>query len=171
MAICSKCGSQLAEGVKFCASCGASTQAPDGAPGVAGSPNSASGASQGGIAPNVAAMLTYLPLCFVGLVCAILFGLVLDPYKKNSFIRFHAWQSLAIHVAVVVFWIGWTIVSMLVAAILHFLAFILAPISLLICLGVLVLMVFLMVKAYGNQTFKVPVLGDWAEKQAGMKGS
>jgi uncharacterized membrane protein len=60
---------------------------------------------------------------------------------------------------------------MLVAAIIHFLAFILAPISLFICLGVLVLMVFLMVKAYGNQTFKVPVLGDWAEKQAGMKGS
>jgi uncharacterized membrane protein len=167
MAICSKCGSQLAEGVKFCDSCGASTEAPGGAPGVTGSPNLASGASQGGIAPNVAAMLTYLPLCFVGLVCAILFGLVLDPYKKNHFIRFHAWQSLAIHVAVVVFWIGWTIVSMLVAAIIHFLAFILAPISLLIGLGVLVLMVFLMVKAHGNQTFKVPVLGDWADKQAG----
>jgi uncharacterized membrane protein len=156
----------LAEGVKFCASCGTSTEAPVGAPGVAAPPKSASGGSQDGIAPNVAAMLTYLPLCLVGLICAILFGLVLDPYKKNRFIRFHAWQSLAIHVAAIVFFIGWNIVSMLVVAIIHFLAVILAPISLLFGLGVLILMVFLMVKAYGNETFKVPVLGDWAEKQA-----
>ncbi len=38
---------------------------------------------------NVVAALTYL----VGFVTGILF-LVLDPYKSNSFVRFHAFQSI-----------------------------------------------------------------------------
>jgi len=116
---------------------------------------------------NVAAMLTYLPICFIGLVCAILFAFVLDPYKKDRFIRFHAWQSLALHVVFIVFWIGLMIFSAILTAITPKFAIITVPISMLVGLGTLVLIVILMIKAFGNQLYKLPVLGDWAEKRAG----
>jgi uncharacterized membrane protein len=112
-------------------------------------------------------MLAYIPFCLIGVVCAILFGFILDPYKKDRFIRFHAWQSLAIHGAFLALWIGWVIVSFILTAVARSLALITFPLSMLLGLGALILMVFLMIKAYGNQTFKVPVIGDWAEKQSG----
>ena len=123
-------------------------------------------AASGGIAPNVAAMLIYLPVCFIGLICAILFGFMLDPYKQNRFIRFHADQSIALHVAYIVIFIAWLIVSFILTAIGRIFALITFPINMLLCLGFLILMIVCMVKAYGNATFKVPVIGDWAEKQA-----
>ena len=79
MASCPKCGSQVADGLKFCGACGSSIDTAVNAPATPATPPSLPGQAaggQGGIAPNVAAMLTYLPLCLVGLVCAILFALV-----------------------------------------------------------------------------------------------
>jgi uncharacterized membrane protein len=169
MASCPKCGSQVADGVKFCGACGWSTEAAVNAPATPPLSPSFSGqapaGSAGGMASNVAAMLTYFP-CLIGLVCSILFAFVLEPYKQDRFIRFHAWQSLAMHVVLVVFWIGWTFISLMLAAMSRAFAFITAPVSLLVSLGALVLMVILIIKAYGRQMFKVPVIGDWAEKQA-----
>jgi uncharacterized membrane protein len=169
MAQCAKCGSPVADGVKFCGACGSSSGPEANAPLSPASPASppeASG-SAGGIPANVASMLVYLPLCFIGLVCAILFGFVLDPYKQNRLIRFHAWHSIALHVAFVAFWIAWTIFSLILTSVIHFLAIITVPISMLVGLGALVLMVILMIKAYGGDTLKVPFISDWAEKQAG----
>jgi uncharacterized membrane protein len=115
----------------------------------------------------MAALLIYIPICLVGLVCAILFGFILDPYKNDRFVRFHAWQSLAVHAVLIVLWVGWTIVSMVLTAAVHAFAIITIPISMLIGLGGLVLMIFLMIKAYNSEPFKLPLLGDWAAKQAG----
>lgn len=96
MATCSKCGSQMAEGVKFCPGCGVPIGVVPGPPGNDISPPLAASASpEGGLAPNVVGLLVYLPLCLIGLVCSVVFGFVLDPYKQNRSIRFHAWQSLA----------------------------------------------------------------------------
>lgn len=170
MPVCPKCGSQVPDGSKFCASCGSSVGAAPGAPGVPPSqppsPGSAPGGGAGGIAPNVAAMLGYVPFCLIGLVCAILFGFVLEPYKQDRFIRFHAWQSLAMHGVFLVLWIGWMVVSFVLTFIARLFAVITFPISLLLGLAALIAFIFLMVKAYGNVSFKLPVLGDWAEKQA-----
>ena len=55
---------------------------------------------------NVVGALTYL----AGFVTGIVF-LVLDPYKSNSFVRFHAFQSIFFNVAWVAFWIVWMILS------------------------------------------------------------
>jgi uncharacterized membrane protein len=164
MALCPKCGSQVADGVKSCGVCGAPLGAEASSP--ASSSPSPSPGGQGGMAPNVAAMLTYIPLCLVGLICAVLFGFIIDPYKKDPFIRFHAFQSLAVHVVVFVFWFCWVIFSMVVSFVIHIFALLSFPISILVALGVLVLMVILMIKAYGNETWKLPMIGDWAEKQA-----
>jgi uncharacterized membrane protein len=168
MALCPKCGSQVADGVKICGACGSSIGPETGTPATPLPPSSSGPtASPGGIPANIAAMLTYLPLCLIGLVCAILFGFVLEPYKQNRLIRFHAWQSLALHVGFIAFWICWTIFSMILTAIIHFFAIITLPISMLIGLGVLVLMVILMIKAYSGEVFRLPIVGDWAEKKAG----
>src|SRR5262245_7124422 len=54
-------------------------------------------ASQADLKPNVAGMLCY-PLSFIS---GILF-LVLTPYNRDRFVRFHAWQSIFLLLAIVV---------------------------------------------------------------------
>ena len=170
MAFCPKCGSQVADDARFCGKCGEAIVPTGTAPGVASSSPPPPGApppgAQGGMAPNVAALLVYVPVCFVGIVCAILFAFVLDPYKKDRFVRFHAWQSLALHVCLVGFGMAWWFVVLVLALITHGFAVLLFPVNILVGIGGLVLMVFLMIKANAMQTYKVPVIGDWAEKQA-----
>lgn len=115
--------------------------------------------SSSGLQPNVAGLLCYI----VGLITGILF-LVLEPYNKDRFVRFHAFQSIFLHVA----WIALWIVVSIVSSILPWgLGFITSLLSLALFLGGLALWIFTMVKAYNNEKFKIPVIGDIAEKQAG----
>jgi uncharacterized membrane protein len=171
MPVCPKCGSQISDGVKFCGACGSSVEPAPNAPAPAPAQPVLQGpaptGAHGGMAPNIAAMLTYVPLCLIGLVCAVLFGLILEPYKNDRFIRFHAWQSLALHGAFLAFWVGWFVLSAVLAAVARIFAIVTVPISMLVGLGGLILMVVLMIKAYGKESFKLPVIGDWAEKRAG----
>lgn len=108
--------------------------------------------------PNVAGLLCYI----AGLVTGILF-LVLEPYNRNKFVRFHAFQSIFLHVA----WIGLWIVTSILDAILPWgLGFIVTLLQLGLWLGGLALWIYSMIKAYNNEKFKVPVIGDIAEQQA-----
>ena len=112
------------------------------------------------MADNVAAALCYL----LGLITGILF-LVLEPYNKNKTIRFHAFQSIFFNVAI----IGVDIVLSIVVSILFrisFLGWLVALFWPLFGLGCLALWIFLMYKAYNNEKFKLPIIGDLAEKQA-----
>jgi uncharacterized membrane protein len=170
MPLCPKCGSQVSDGVRFCGACGSSVELAPNAPALPSSQPAPQGPAPtggpGGMAPNIAATLTYVPLCLIGLVCAVLFGFILEPYKNDRFIRFHAWQSLAVHGAFLALWIGWFIFSAVLAAVAHIFAIVTIPISMLVGLGALILMVILMIKAFGNESFKLPMIGDWAEKKA-----
>ena len=141
MPFCPICGTQLAEGAS-CAKC--ATAAPT--PGVAGS----------GLPDNLAGALAYFTF-----IPAILF-LVLEPYNKSRFIRFHAFQCLFLTAAL--FAVG--IVLAIIASI-PFIGLITIPLHFLIWIGAMVVVVILMGKAYQNQMFKLPVIGDMAEKQAG----
>lgn len=141
MPFCPTCGTQLAEG----ASCPKCTSAP------------AAGAAAGaGLPDNLAGALAYFTF-----VPAIIF-LVLEPYNKSRFIRFHAFQCLFFTAAL--FAIG--IVLAIIASI-PFIGLITIPLHFLVWVGAIVVAVFLMTKAYQNQMFKLPVIGDMAEKQAG----
>ena len=42
------------------------------------------------------------------------------------------------------------------------------PLMMIVWLGVVVAVVICMIKAYGNQQFKLPIIGDMAAKQAGF---
>src|SRR5271156_1641102 len=99
MAFCTVCGAQTPDGSSVCPACGRS-----GAPAVRPAQ-----AAAGGLTDNVAGMLAY-----VTIIPAIIF-LVIEPYNKSRFIRFHSWQNLFLHLAAVVLWIGLFIVSIVFA--------------------------------------------------------
>lgn len=108
---------------------------------------------------NVAGMLCYI----LGLITGIVF-LVIEPHNKNPFVRFHAFQSIFFHIAWIVLYI---IYSVIMFALPWSLRFIGSLLYLVIALGGLLVWIFLMYKAYNNEMFKLPVVGDIAMRQAG----
>ena len=167
MAFCSGCGAQMADNVAFCPNCGKAAAAHPGAAGaapqqppVAGYNPAAAPATP--LAENVAGMLAYFTI-----IPSIIFLLV-EPYNRNPFVRFHSFQCLFTAVAVVILEVALAIV----AAILHLIpvvgylvAAILWP---LLGLAFFVLWLLLVIKAYKHEIFKLPFIGDLAAKQAGM---
>ena len=115
------------------------------------------------MASNVAGLLTYI----LGFITGIIF-LVIEPYKNDKFVRFHAFQSIFFNVALIVFWIAYMIVtSVLTFVTLGILAMVMGLLGLLISLAILAYWIFLMYKAYNNEYYKIPFIGDLAAKQAG----
>jgi uncharacterized membrane protein len=156
MAFCAKCGAQLSEGTSFCASCGTPVVSAAGGP-------PAPGAAGTAMASNVAGLLTYV----LGFITGIIF-LVIEPYKNDKFVRFHAFQSIFFNVALIVFWIAYTIVASILSFVsLGILAAVMGLLGLLITLAIIAYWIFLMYKAYNNQLYKIPFIGDLAAKQAG----
>jgi uncharacterized membrane protein len=159
MAACAKCGATLAEGATFCGSCGTAV----GAAAAASAPAGGVPAASGGLTSNVAGALAYIP--FVGWIAAIVF-LVADPYNKDKFVRFHAFQSLFLHIAFFVLGIVLFIITVvlgvipIVGWIIDFL------LHIVFWIGILALELFLMYKAYSNAKFMLPVVGKIAEQQA-----
>jgi uncharacterized membrane protein len=104
--------------------------------------------SSTGMSENLAALLSYV----LGFITGIIFFVI---EKQSRFVKFHAMQSILVSAALMVLsfvlgfipFIGW------IALIL------LGPVS-------FVLWILLMVKAYKYVWFKLPVVGDIAEKQA-----
>jgi len=120
-------------------------------------PTSSSGPTNLGMAPNVGALLCYVPCC-IGLIFSIVVAIV---EKQSRFLRFHAFQSLLFHAGLVVLWVGLTILGFILSAI-H-LGLIMIPIQLLVGLAVLGLHVLLMIKAYNNEQYELPTLGAMAK--------
>jgi uncharacterized membrane protein len=126
------------------------------APSRGATPPAAGTAAQGGLADNVAGALAY-----VTIIPAIIF-LVIEPFKNIKFVRFHALQCLFFAGAVFVIEIGLMILSFVLAFIQGgFLVSLLFP---LFGLGVFVIWIVLVLKAYQNQEFKLPLIGDMAKK-------
>ena len=146
MAFCSNCGKPLPAGTTVCPVCAS--------PSPGGTVATAS-AQVGGLTENVAGALAY-----VTIIPAVLF-LIIEPYNKNRFVRFHAFQSIFFHVAWIVLWIALGIFGHL--PFLGWASLLLWP---LIGLAGFLLWLVLVFKAYQGKTFKLPVIGDMAEKQA-----
>lgn len=166
MAFCGQCGATLVEGFKFCSSCGASSapgDAPSAGAGPAPGAPASAGAAAGGLTPNLAALLAYI----AGFITGIIF-LVIEPYNRDRFVRFHAFQSIFFNVAIIVFWIVFSLVTGMLSYVTAGIAgLILLPLSLLLGLAFLAIWVFLMIKAYNNEQFMLPIIGALAAKQAG----
>ena len=153
MAFCQKCGTAIPDGAAQCDVC-------------ANTPATVSVAqpSSSGLSTNTVGALAY----FAGVITGILF-LVIDPYKQDRFVRFHAFQSIFFNVAWVGLWIAWMIVGLMLGAVTKGLFFLIQlPVDLLLMLGGLCLWLFLMYSAYQGKTFKLPIIGQIAAKQAGL---
>jgi uncharacterized membrane protein len=169
MSFCQTCGTSLPVGSSACPACGAvqGVAAPGPMPGAAPPPApmyAPQPAAAPGLTPNVAGALAYL----VGAITGILF-LVIDPFKADRFVRFHAFQSIFFNLAWIAFWIVWTILGITLGAISHGLFFIIQlPINLLIMVGGFCLWAYLMYTAYQGKMFQLPVIGALAASQAGI---
>lgn len=118
----------------------------------------------GGMTENVANALCYL----LGMVTGILF-LVIAPYNQNPRTRFHAFQSIFLNIAWIVFWVVFTILLSVMAFISSTLALVLSSLYGLIGLAGFGLAIFLMWRAYNNEPLVLPVIGPMAQKQAGKQ--
>jgi uncharacterized membrane protein len=175
MSFCQTCGTNMPDGSAHCPACGAAQgvaapgpmpgAAPGAAPGYVPTYTPAAAPVAGaGLTPNVAGALAYL----VGAITGILF-LVIDPFKNDRFVRFHAFQSIFFNLAWIAFWIVWTIIGLTLSAVSHGLFFIIQlPINLLVTVGGFCLWAYLMYSAYQGKTFQIPIIGPLAAKQAGI---
>ena len=142
MAFCPNCGTQLNDGAP-CQKC------------AAGSPAALPPAGAG-LNDNLAGALAY-----VTIIPAILF-LVLEPFNRRRFVRFHSFQCLFFAFAWVVLSIGLGIIGMI-----PFVGWAMLLVGPLVSLTGLVLWVVLVLKAFQGEMFKLPVIGDLAAQQAG----
>jgi uncharacterized membrane protein len=115
------------------------------------------------MASNVAGLLAYI----LGFITGIIF-LVIEPYKRDRFVRFHAFQSILFSAVAIAFSIGWAILSgILFAVTTYALWHLMFLIWVVVRLGFFLCWLFLLYKAYNNQRFMLPIIGSIAAKQAG----
>lgn len=110
----------------------------------------ASQPTQSGLSDNAAGALAY-----VTIIPAIVF-LIVEPYNKNSYVRFHSWQSIFLGIAC------FALSFVNIIPILGQIVFL---------LGMLVLFVgwlIALLKALKGERFKLPLIGKFAEQQAGV---
>jgi len=154
---CSKCGTENPEDAKFCSKCGAGMGA--GATGTEDAIKPETESSTG-MSANVAGLLCYVAGWITGIVFVVL-------EKKSTFVKFHAWQSIMAFGALTVVQIILSIISGIA-----FSTFAFGLWRFMNVLGVLVwviavgLWIALIITAGTGKMWKVPLAGDWAEKQA-----
>jgi uncharacterized membrane protein len=115
------------------------------------------GGSASGLSDNAAGAIAYLTI-----IPAVLF-LILEPYNKNAYVRFHAWQSILLCVAAFV--IDMVLGSVLMFA-LVFSPFMHLAVWRLIELFWLLVWLVCVVNAAQGKRFKLPFIGAFAEQQA-----
>jgi uncharacterized membrane protein len=109
-----------------------------------------------GLSDNAAAGIAYITL-----IPAIVF-LIVAPFKNSSYVRFHAWQSIF-------FFVAWAVIDILVAMVQNIVpsaVFLTLTVLQLVALAIFVVWIFVFVSAFNGKLFKLPVIGDLAEKQA-----
>lgn len=111
---------------------------------------------------NVAGALTYV----LGFITGIIF-LVLEPYNRNRVVRFHAFQSIFVNVAMIALFIVLSILGTIFGMVIPVVgALLFGMVSLVVWLGSIVLWLVLIIKTYGGSKIVLPVIGPLAEKQA-----
>ncbi|HEV8430842.1 MAG TPA: DUF4870 domain-containing protein [Pyrinomonadaceae bacterium] len=121
--------------------------------------------SSTGLDENLAALLSYIATWVSGLVFFLI-------EKDSRLVRFHAMQAIllgaAATVGAIVLWILWAIVTVILAQIADILGtlagLIIGLVIFVFYLAVLVGWVLCLIKSYQGQFYKLPVLGNFAEK-------
>ena len=123
------------------------------------------GKSAFGLDSNIAAGLAYLPIFGVHLIMSII---IIATEKNDKLSRFHAFQSLLLLGAAIVGYIGvWIVMAVIMVGAsamnmpaLSFLGFLVLGVFVLALLGSIVMC---LIKAFGGQIYKLPVIGNMAD--------
>ena len=123
------------------------------------------GKSSTGLDENVAALIAYIFGWLSGLILLLM-------EKESRLVRFHAMQSILLNVLVAVIgfvlWIVTFIFVLIASQMGGFLGTIVGLLATLLwiafCIGLLIAWVMCLIKAYQGQFFKLPVIGNFAEK-------
>ena len=100
---------------------------------------------------------------YVTIIPAIFFVLA-EPFKRNRFVRFHSFQSIFLAAATIVAAIAMRILYS-VLALIPALGYLLAWLaSAVVLMGWVILWLVLVVKALQGETFRLPWIGNLAEK-------
>ena len=121
--------------------------------------------SSTGLDENIAALLSYV----FGWVSGLIFFLM---EKDSRLVKFHAMQSILLNAVAIVFgivlWIGWIVVALVLSQVSDVLAslvsIVMGLLMFVLYVGVFIAFVMCLIKAYQKQYFKIPVIGNFAEK-------
>jgi len=153
---CQKCGTENPEYAKFCTKCGAELAPPAGGSETPATPSETSI----GLQPNIAGLLCYVGFWITGIIFLVI-------EKKSTFVKFHAWQSIMTFGILTVVQIIISILGAIAVSAFSFGLWQFAHVvGILVWLLTVGLWIALMVLAYSGKMWKLPVIGNWAEKQA-----
>ena len=121
--------------------------------------------SSTGLDENVAALLSYVFTWLSGLIFFLM-------EKESRLVRFHAMQAILLGgsalVLGIVLWVAWVILLIIATQVSDALVMLLNLVFMLLMgafyIGLLIAWIMCMIKAYGKQYFKLPVIGNLAEK-------
>lgn len=129
--------------------------------------NMSGGKTALGLDANIGALLCYVLnfVCYLGIVYSII---VLVTDKVNKLTRFHAAQSLLLSAVMLVVGVpGYVIAGVLAlsgSSMMALLGTLIWLVVALVGLAVFVFWVISAIKAFGGEIYKVPVIGDYADK-------
>lgn len=106
-------------------------------------------APAGGLSQNAAAAVAYITI-----IPAIIF-LVMEPYNKIPFVRFHSYQSICLGVV--------AIIAETILGVIPIIGWILLPF---VALAFLAVWIYTVLQAYKGNWFKLPGIGNFSLTQA-----
>ena len=168
---CPQCHAQMPDNVAFCPGCGRrmwvpgqDARRPAASPPVIRTPAvppvsvTADASVPSQFKDNLLAAFAYIT--FIPAVILVL----IEPFKRNRFIRFHSFQSIFLTVATIVIAFALRILYS-VLTLIPVVGYLMAWLTLAVAvLGWGILWLVLLVKALQGQTFRLPLIGSLAEK-------
>jgi len=120
------------------------------------------GGSQGtGLAPNIASLLCYICMPITSIIFLII-------EKENQDVRFHAWQGTAFGVGYIILIVALELLAAILGAIASVLGIIVGFFVPIVGLAAFVVWIVCLIKAYQGERWRIPVVGDFAAKKAGV---
>lgn len=121
--------------------------------------------SSTGLDENLAALLSYVMTWITGIVFFVI-------EKSSRLVRFHAMQSILLGaswlVIFIVLWVAWIVLAIVLSQVSEVLAglvsLVMGLLFFVLGIGVFIGWVMCLIKAYQGQYFKLPVIGNFAEK-------
>jgi uncharacterized membrane protein len=145
---CPECAAAMPDAAAFCPGCGRDMLPVERVQGKVGA-----------LPQTVAGALAYCTI-----IPAILF-LLIEPYNRNRFVRFHSFQCIGLWLAALVMGAGLRVAGFLlffVPVLGHLISWLAYMV---VSLGFFVIWVVLIVKALQGEMFKLPWVGDFAQQK------